>query len=228
MRFLVKLLVTMFVAMPLCSGIAAADDSTTGTSGPATTGDVQQKDYPCAIVLCLANPKGPMAEEKCKPPVRWLITNFVDKAKPWPACLNQDGSAIAQYQSQQHIECPSGFTAEQASTEYGGMVFTGVCLRAVPTCAVRGANAYSPSIAGAACYTVQVEGNYNDHYMQSTTVSVEAVIPASGVTSYAMTLTGGNRESFFFNLGGGSNNLAASIIYRNNNANTSYSGGDGG
>lgn len=217
MRYLVKVLVTMSFVGLLWSGAASAQQT--------ASGDVQEKDYPCAIVLCLANPNGPMSVSQCVPPVKWLIKNFIEKLKPWPACMGPDGNTIANYRSEQHVDCPSGFTAEVASTEYGS-VMTGVCLRAVPTCNTTGKNAYSPSIAGAACYTIQTD-NYNDHFSQITTSYLEAFIPGSGVTDYAMTLASGNRQTFYFNLGGASANLGASIIYRNNNAN-SYSGAYGG
>jgi hypothetical protein len=196
-------------------------------------GDVQEKDFPCAIVLCLANPKGPMAESKCVPPVKWLISNFIEKLKPWPSCnFGDGGNTSASYQTLTHIDCPTGFTAEQATTDSGYSGLTGVCLRAVPTCATTGANAYTPSIAGAACYAVQVD-NGNDHYDQITTTYLEAYIPSAGITNYAMNLTSANgyAQTFYFNLGGGAMaNLAASIIYRVNNNNAAFnsSGGNGG
>lgn len=226
MQRLVRLLVALCIALPIWCGSAAAQQSPSPI--PNFNGDIQQSDFPCAIVLCVISP----STSKCQPPIKWLVTNFIEKGRSWPTCNFGDGGATtATYSSQPNLACPSNFTAEQASSENGSMGLTGVCLRAVPTCAVTGRNAYTPSVPGAACYTVTIDNN-NEHNDITTTLSLEAVIPPAGITSYAMTINSGTyNNTFYFNLGGGAmSNLSASIIYRNQNNSNAYSnsGGNGG
>lgn len=210
MRFAKKLVSLLMLALAAYCGTASAQ-----APSPNFNGDVQEQDFPCAIVLCFANPKGPTAESKCQPPVNWLINNFIKKFKPWPTCLfnDKDNTQVAYY-SQPHVQCPSGFTAEQATTDNGSVVLTGVCLRPVQTCA-----AYSPSVAGAACYTYVTTNDFGT----PSTQYFEYTIPPNGVTSYAMRVYNGSMDnSYYFNLGGSSSGYqSASILYKNGNANNS-------
>lgn len=220
MRRLVKLFVTAMVYLALFSGAAQAQGTTSPLSLPAN-GDIQQSDYPCALVLCVLKP----TDSKCVPVINWLEHSFIEKGKPWPTC-NFAGSpgSSASYSAQPHVDCPSGFTPEQANSGYGS-VYTGVCLRPVQTCATTGARAYTPSVAGAACYTY----TYYDDNGYAQTTYFEYIIPPTGVTSYAMNVNvaatstmPAYKNTFFFNLNGSTGQaLAASII--NSNANSNYS-----
>ncbi|KHS09433.1 hypothetical protein BMD20_29640 [Burkholderia multivorans] len=191
-----------------------------GTFNPGYTGDIQEPDFPCALVICFANPKGPTAESKCNPPVSWLIDNFIKKFRPWPQCIFKDAdNTQVSYGSQPHVDCPAGFTAETVSTGILGMLggnnYTGVCLRPVPTCKTTGPNAFTSTAAGSACYTYNV---YNDYGSIVASYHYEYVIAARGVTNYSMRISNSKYDNtFYFNLGGdGTANLSQSIIYKTN------------
>jgi hypothetical protein len=156
MRLLVRALAALLLAVGLFSGAAHAQ-----TTLPAN-GPIQAKDYPCAIVLCVLKPNDP----QCRPPIEWLLTGFIYKGKPWPTCdfSSSPGTSVS-YATQPHVACPSGFTAEQANVNYGS-VYTGVCLRPVPTCATKGPQAYQPSVPGGACYTYTSYNNNGEPFTQ--------------------------------------------------------------
>lgn len=207
----------------LLSGNAHAQTSALPTL--PTNGPIQEQDFPCAIVLCVLAPSG----SACQPPINWLVKNFIERGKAWPTCdfSSSPGTSVS-YATQSNVACPSGFTPEQASTDYGS-VYTGVCLRPVTTCATTGTHAYQPSVAGAACYTY---ARYSDNGYISIQY-FEYVIPPTGVTSYSMTVQSAAtavapayNNTFYFNLGGSNGaDLAASIIYSNANNSSSYGNG---
>lgn len=204
MKFFVKLVLA-------CLAVGAGGSVHAQPSGPIAnfTGDVQESDFPCAIVLCFSNPRGPTAESKCKPPVNWLISNFIRKGKPWPKCDFKDKDKTqVDYFAQSHVECPAGFTPEKSEPD-GGL--TGVCLRPLRTCA-----GFQPSTEGGKCFAYSTYNEFGTGY----TAYYEYTIPANGVTSYGMRVYSGVMDrTYHFNLGGGTaTNLAASILQKNNDA----------
>ena len=229
MSRLVKLFVTVFALVTLFSEGAHAQDSTSPLSLllPAN-GPIQKSDYPCALVLCVLKPSA----SDCSPVIDWLVRDILEKGRAWPTCgFAGAPGTTASYAAQPHIDCPSGFTPEQASSGYGS-TYTGVCLRPVSTCATKGSHAYTPSVTGAACYTY----TYYDNYGNAQTEYFEYVIPSTGVTSYAMTVNvaptptmPAYNNTFYFNLNGSTGqDLAASIINSNANSDSSsYTSGGG-
>lgn len=204
MKLLVKLVLALIT-------VAAAGLAHAQTANANFSGDVQESDFPCAIVLCFANPKGPTAESKCKPPVNWLIRNFIRKGKPWPKCNFKDkANTQVDYFAQAHVECPPGFTPEQGDAD-GMTVLTGVCLRPLRTC-----TGFQPSAEGGKCFAYNTYNEFGTGY----TAYYEYTIPANGVTSYGMRVYSGAMDRIYhFNLGGGSTtNLGASILQKNNDA----------
>ncbi|HGO6143281.1 TPA: hypothetical protein ACK3SM_004317 [Burkholderia cepacia] len=205
--------------------------------------NLEEKDYPCALVLCFANPNGWESVGTCVPPVNWLIKNFIEEFKPWPQCIGGDGQAINSYANNTHVSCPSGFTAEQVSVgDHGTMAYTGVCLRQLggqtnnnggfwpqpPQQSTVTCQGFTPTVQGGQCvgYTQN-----NDFY--SWTTYYEFVIP--GVTNYSMDLrnANGSISKSYFNLGGNGTSpaLQSSIIFHDQqtqNANGYYFGSGGG
>ncbi len=75
-------------------------------------------DYGCKVLLCLANPNGPMAVSECVPPISQL---FRDMAKPkppaFPTCDMAEGPNGKSYAKQgisYYDPCPEGTTALEA------------------------------------------------------------------------------------------------------------------
>jgi hypothetical protein len=47
----------------------------------------QADEYGCKVMLCLADPKGPMAQDECKPPIRKFIEGQSKHPRePFPSC----------------------------------------------------------------------------------------------------------------------------------------------
>lgn len=47
--------------------------------------EIPRDTWPCALLLCLANPAGPKAEGECVPPINWLYS-LLRRGKPFPTC----------------------------------------------------------------------------------------------------------------------------------------------
>ncbi|KVN48763.1 hypothetical protein WT12_08435 [Burkholderia territorii] len=216
MRRFVKLFVTAVLAVGVYGSASAQQSALPGIFIANFSGDIQEPDFPCALIICFANPAGATAEPKCGTPVNWLIDNFIKKFRPWPQCIFKDpfGTQVT-YANQAHVACPAGFTAETTSSAviWGMNNFTGVCLRPVPTCETTGRNAFSPTVNGSACYTYNI---YNDYGSIVQSYHYEYVIPPNGVTTYSMHISNSTyNNTFYFNLGGnGTGNLSQSIIYK--------------
>ena len=218
MRLFVKLFVTAALAFGVYGSASAQQSVLPGSFIPNFNGDIQESDFPCALILCFANPAGVTAEPKCGSPVNWLIDNFIKKFRPWPLCIFKDpfGTQVS-YGNQAHVDCPAGFTPETMSNSMMGMIYgsnyTGVCFRPVESCETTGRNAFTPTVSGSACHTYNI---YNDYGSVVQSYHYEYVIPPNGVTSYSMRLTSSTyNNTFFFNLGGnGTGNLSQSIIYK--------------
>ena len=76
--------------------------------------DSADQEWGCTLLLCFANPAGPMATPACVPPVRRLLTEM---AKFWrafrvPTCLpaNEKGSWLA-LKPTAYDRCPAGMQA---------------------------------------------------------------------------------------------------------------------
>jgi hypothetical protein len=72
-------------------------------------------DYGCKVLLCLADPRGPMTEAECRPPIRQLFRDLA-KGKPFPTCTLASGPGGRSYASQGYSyydACPPG-TSELA------------------------------------------------------------------------------------------------------------------
>ena len=83
-----------------------------GNPLPAYSQDDQE--WGCTLLLCFANPAGPLAAPACVPPVRRLLTEM---AKFWkvfrvPSCqsANEKGSRLA-LQPASYAACPEGMVA---------------------------------------------------------------------------------------------------------------------
>lgn len=91
-----------------------------GWSGPAAAEDQDDQEWGCTLLLCFANPAGPMAAPACVPPVRRML---VQMAKFWkafqvPTCLagNEKGSRLALLPAS-YPACPEGMTALDAGVK---------------------------------------------------------------------------------------------------------------
>jgi hypothetical protein len=76
-------------------------------------------EYGCKVLLCLANPNGPMAVNECVPPIRQLYHDLA-RGRPFPACEMAEGPGGKSYARQglSHYDfCPVG-TTELAQGSY--------------------------------------------------------------------------------------------------------------
>ena len=73
--------------------------------GPAMSED----NYGCTVLLCLANPKGPMEALGCAPPIQQLYRDLA-AFKPFPSC-SMSGGAYAEHGSNYYDQCPDSTTA---------------------------------------------------------------------------------------------------------------------
>jgi len=76
----------------------------------------QASDYGCQVLLCMANPAGPMAVDECKPPIRKLYRDLA-KGKPFPSCTMAKSEGVAGGDSWAEVgtgyydQCPAGTKA---------------------------------------------------------------------------------------------------------------------
>lgn len=73
----------------------------------------QASEYGCKVLLCLANPNGPMAVQECVPPIRQLYRDL-SRGRPFPSCEMAEGPGGKSYARQTasyYDTCPEG-TAE--------------------------------------------------------------------------------------------------------------------
>lgn len=68
-------------------------------------------DWGCEVVMCLANPAGPMAASACVPPITRLFAALSKKKPdPFPTCASANGAAAAQQGFNYFDPCPKGST----------------------------------------------------------------------------------------------------------------------
>lgn len=73
------------------------------------TSAAQADDWGCKVLLCLANPKGAMAEETCRPPIIRLYESLTKRdPDPFPSCDSANGAAVAKQGFNYFNACPSG------------------------------------------------------------------------------------------------------------------------
>jgi hypothetical protein len=70
----------------------------------------------CTVLLCLANPAGPMAVSQCVPPIKQLFKDLA-KLKPFPTCDMSGPGNFAQNLTTYYDRCPAG-TADLAPNQY--------------------------------------------------------------------------------------------------------------
>lgn len=69
-------------------------------------------DYGCKVLLCLADPRGPMTEAECRPPIRQLFRDLA-RGRGFPTCVMASGPGGRSYASQGYSyydSCPAGTT----------------------------------------------------------------------------------------------------------------------
>ena len=76
-------------------------------------------DWGCEVLLCLANPAGPMAASYCVPPIQRLFASLLKRfPDPFPQCGMAQGSlgggAFARPENMYYDVCPGGTTAAPA------------------------------------------------------------------------------------------------------------------
>lgn len=68
-------------------------------------------DYGCKVMLCMANPKGPMAEATCRPPIERLLRERAQRRPPaYPSCPEASPSTMA-FNFRLYNDCPAGSAA---------------------------------------------------------------------------------------------------------------------
>lgn len=74
-----------------------------GTASPA-----RASEYGCKVLLCLANPEGPMAEQACQPPITQLMRDLNAKPpRPFPRC-EEGAPGVATPTVRPYERCPDG------------------------------------------------------------------------------------------------------------------------
>jgi len=88
-------------------------------------------DWGCEVLLCLANPAGPMAVSQCVPPIRKLWRHLA-RGRAFPSCAmvslsgNRQSGTFAQQNFNHYPKCPAGLRP----LEPGAYVDTGAGLLA--------------------------------------------------------------------------------------------------
>lgn len=73
------------------------------------TSAAKADDWGCQVLLCLANPAGPMAAGGCVPPITRLYQALTKRnPDPFPSCDSANGSAVAKQGFNYFNACPSG------------------------------------------------------------------------------------------------------------------------
>jgi len=69
-------------------------------------------DWPCTVLLCLSDPRGPETEAGCVPPIERLWQELLS-FHPFPTCVMQgpNGKSWAQQGMSYYDPCPDGTTA---------------------------------------------------------------------------------------------------------------------
>jgi hypothetical protein len=87
----------------------------------ASCGMARADDHGCTVLLCLANPAGPMAVSECVPPIKKLYRDLA-KGKAFPSCEMANapdtagGKSWAQHGASYYDQCPMGTTALEAGS----------------------------------------------------------------------------------------------------------------
>lgn len=77
-----------------------------------STSPVKADDWGCEVIMCLANPAGPMAASACIPPITRLFAALSKKKPdPFPTCESANGAAAAKQGYNYFDACPSGTQA---------------------------------------------------------------------------------------------------------------------
>lgn len=85
----------------------------------ASSGLARANDHGCTVLLCLANPAGPMAVSECVPPIRKLYRDLA-RGKAFPTCAMASapgtpaGKSWAQHGVSYYDQCPTGTIALEA------------------------------------------------------------------------------------------------------------------
>jgi hypothetical protein len=79
-------------------------------SSAASRADDDDRNWPCTVALCLANPKGATNEPKCRPPIKKLF-RALQRGEPFPVCKMSGGS-------RQNDTSTQRFTAKNCPQQY--------------------------------------------------------------------------------------------------------------
>lgn len=78
------------------------------------TSSAEASDYGCQVLLCLANPAGPMAVSACVPPISQLWRDLArTPPRPFPTC-DEARPAVAIRNTSWYDPCPEGTVALEA------------------------------------------------------------------------------------------------------------------
>lgn len=84
-------------------------------------GSAHADNHGCTVLLCLANPAGPMAVAECVPPIKKLFRDLA-RGKSFPSCQlasapeTQGGKTWAQHGVSYYDQCPAGTRALDAGS----------------------------------------------------------------------------------------------------------------
>ena len=95
------------------------------------TQPVLASDFGCKVLLCMANPKGPMALKECKPTIKKLYRNLY-KGKSFPNCAFQSppGNTMSFKKGKQsYYPCGTGYE----KFNRGGRINRTVCRKVIDT-----------------------------------------------------------------------------------------------
>lgn len=77
----------------------------------ALAGIAQADEYGCKVLMCMSNPKGPMAENECRPPIQKFLQGQAKKPKdPHPTCEEAQNTSM-QSAMRPYDQCPQGTSA---------------------------------------------------------------------------------------------------------------------
>lgn len=93
--------------------LAAASASAIAQSASAP---IPREQYPCAVYICLGDPRGARAESSCVPPINWLY-DLLKRRKPFPRCEDAERQGMSVQQVYDYFDpCPAPLVAAAAGS----------------------------------------------------------------------------------------------------------------
>lgn len=77
---------------------------------------IPREQFPCAIYICLGDPRGARTESSCVPPINWLY-DLLKRRKPFPRCEEAERSGMSVQPVYDYFDpCPPPLVSAEAGS----------------------------------------------------------------------------------------------------------------